>query len=272
MVADFLYFNGVDATTAYGFQASALPEIYSAPVTPWEAITIPQRPGVLLRRDTPEVQSRVLDITGIIIGTNAADAVSKLELMKRDLLGRPILVAFGAVAGLTNAREYSGVVESLSGNLFSGGQITNVVTARLLVLVPDGAARDAVETIDSESPAAPITIAVGTAPTFARVTIIGPATDPVLTYTDGFAQTMGTMDFDVTLATGDSLVIDGADGGSVTHVVGGVSSQGLGLITNADYLFPVFTPADVDPAGPTMPNVTASSGATLTARYRRRYY
>jgi len=272
MTPDLLYFDDLDAATTYGFSCTALPSVFAAPDTAWDGLAVPFRPGLLLRNDEPQVAPRVLAIEGLIRGTDASDAVAKLDTLKAALLGQTVRVRFGAVLGVPAGREYVSVVQAIDGSPFAGGQITEYIAVTIACLVPDAAARDATETVVATSPPSLTPVQVGTAPTFPVVTLAGPGVNPVVTLTDGFGFVATQMAFGVTLGVADSLVIDCAEGGSVTYLPGGVPEQGLGFITNEDYAFPVGTPAMINPVGPNFPAISVSGGGSLTVRYRRRYY
>jgi hypothetical protein len=270
MVTQLLYFDGLDAATTYDFQVTALPELYSAPPTPWDRLAVPQRPGVILTRPDPEVGARQVDITGIVTGTSASDAESKTAALKEALIGREVAVAFGATAGWPAGREYRCVLESFSAAPFAPQLLDGQVTVRLVFTAFDGVAQDDTDTVTTASPVSARSVDVGTAPTLAVVQVDGPATDPTVSYVNGIGSPLGSMAFDVTLGASDSLIIDARDGGSVTHVVSGVPAQGLGLVTNQDYAFPIFRPTDI--VSGFLPAVSTSSGDTITVTYRKRYY
>lgn len=263
-----LTIDGVDLSTL-GIAVTAAPAVMSAAPAAWESVQITQRPGVLLTRAEPQVAPRTLTMQLLIRGTDRADAEDTTQDLKAAWYGREVLVAWDWM--VAEGRSYPAYLQAFEVNLFGGGNIGGWVTVDLEWLVPGAYAIDDADSTDNAAPTTPIDIEVGTAPTEARLVLDGPATDPTFTWKDEAGVTLGTMVFDVTLGAADALIIDARDGGSVTLDTGGTLTNGLGLITNAGYTFPIFRPQDADRVTPDWPTVEASTGALLTATYRKRF-
>jgi hypothetical protein len=283
--------DGIDLEVA-GYSVTQLGEVYSAPDATWPALDVPQRAGVILIQNRPNVSARGVQFSLLVRGTNRTDAEAQVQELKGLLYGRRVSLTFDWM--VSPARSYPAVLESLDVGLFAAGNVGGWLIATVQMLIPDAYAVEDALTTATAVPTAAVSVPVGTGPTYAKVTLAGAATNPTLTFRDYTGATIGTMVFLVTLGANDRLEIDAADGGSVTRYTGSTPSNGLSLITNGDYVFPVFYPdsafiTEYDrltedgftriteddytriTEAPFYGSVTASTGTLLTVASRRTY-
>lgn len=283
--------DGIDLEEA-GYSVTELGEVYSAPDATWPALDVPQRAGVILIQERPNVSARGVQFSLLVRGTDRTDAEAKVQDLKALLYGRTVALAFDWMTSPT--RTYPAVLENLTVGLFAAGNVGGWLIATVQMLIPDAYAVETALTTASAVPTAAVAVPVGTGPTYAKVTLAGPATNPTLTFKDYAGVTFGTMAFAVTLGSNESLVVDASDGGSVVRVTAGVPSNGLGLVSNSNYVFPVYWPESgvvtqyerITEDGyyrlteddyqrvteaPLYGSVTASTGSLLTVESRRTY-
>jgi hypothetical protein len=262
-----LYFNGQDANAVYGFAATALPDAWSAPSQGWDTLAVPGYDGVRLVRETASVGARALVIPGLIRGTDAADAETKVQALKDALWGGTVEIRFAYQGG---TRAYYGVLTEVAGNLFAPGNLSGWVSVQVAFLLADPYALDLSERVDTGLAGALVPVHLGTGPTWPLVTIRGAATNPTLTWRDFRGDVIGTMAFTATLAgAANALIIETTDGGDVWTWDGTTLGSGFSLLT-AGYSIPVFSPRDGVRGSSQWPTVSVSSG-TLTVTYARRW-
>lgn len=262
MATDVLYFDGVDAETAYGFAVTALPGAWSMAPTEWETVTVPQYDGAILRRTSAQVGARTIEVSGLIRGTDADDAEVKVNALKDALFGRSVEISYGFQTG---TRSYVGVLQGLEAGLFAPGNLGGWVSVTLSFLCPDPYAQDDTPTVTAGTAGVPVAVQVGTGPSWPVVEISGPAVTPTLTFKNSAGVTIGTMVFTNNLAGSGNKFIVNPQAFTVVNELG--VSQMANLA--AGYAFPVFSPRDGVRATSSWPTVTCSSGPTLITYVKR---
>jgi hypothetical protein len=257
--------GGIDAATL-GLSLVGIPDGMSAPDTPWDTLAIPQRPGLLVTRQSPEVSSRILSLDCLLRAANVNAANTALDTVKGAVYGRETSIVFSWQDA--DNREYRGYCQSITAEPFLGGAVNGWLSVRLSFLLASPFAQDDADTVEPMSGAEDVL--VGTASTECRVVFVGPGSNPTLTIRDYTGAVLGSIGFTVSLAdANDTLTVDAREGGSATVVLSTVASNAMPLVS-IPYRFPVFTPQDADRVTPDWPTLEAG-GASATLTYRRRW-
>lgn len=260
-----LLIDGVDASATYGFTLATPQGWRDMPAIQRQTQNVPGRAGALLV-GTPQEQSRQLKLTGTLVGADAADARTKLDLF---LAALGYAGGVGLVFGDRPTVEYGVVLDSFSATASQAGaliarqyQVTLSVTLLRPYAEDLSATNVDITTADTALP-------LGTAPCLPTVTIIAGAalTNPTLTLKDSAGNTVGTLTLTLPLNAGDVLVIDC---GAATISLNGADK--IAALSAGDFL--VLDPqAQANYALARWPTLavsfTAGATFTCTAAYKR---
>lgn len=251
--------NGVDPRTL-GLIISDVSGWLDAAAASRPATTIPGRAGQRALTLAPDLAPRRLVARGIVAATSVQAARDSLDAL-RALFDAPSLAV-----SFTDAptRAVMAALEAFTVPVAPAQMIARQLPVEITLLALDPIATDVAGTVVSAtSVAAPLPL--GTAPSAPVLRILGPATNPVVTYRDARGVARQTLGLTVTLAATDYVEVD-AGAMTITKVASGVSTNAITLLTSGD--FPIFDPLDGDRAAGAWPTLEVSAG-TVEALYWR---
>lgn len=265
MAAGMLYLQGQEAEATFGLIVTNFSGDLGAPSRSINLLSIPSLPGALDPGLAPNEAPRVFTVNFMVNAATDAAVHATLDKIKA-------VCGTGLVEILTpysTTRALYGVLQSLDA---SGMRpwIPGWVTGSISFLCANPYWWDVDPSVVAFTTATGIP--VGTAPSYGRddwsaiITITGAATNPTLTYKDYTGVTVGTMAFTLTVAAGDSIVID-CGRRTVNKIVSGVTSNCMSTLT-AGYTFPALSPDDASFTASLWPTLATSAGTGSVTYYR----
>jgi len=261
MSPTYLTINDKDLTTEYGFSVIEPRHFLSGPRFTFPRTPIAGRLGAFLDSGVTG-EWAPFTVRGEFSPTTLADRLAKLDKMQRDLAGEVEIVTTE-----DTGRRWRGYLDNSASEVWDA--------ARAWYLLPFKADLSftlvAREDIEGTSVALTTTarqVPLGTASSGGLVTIMGAATNPVLTYADAGGNTVQTMTFTITLAASNDFLEVDLDKQTILKSVSGTRTTDNSIPTAGKFFS--LDPADAAPAGPVWPSLKLSAGTGLIA-YRRRW-
>lgn len=234
-----------------------------APEYSHQVANIPGRRAATVLTPEPAISPRRLVVTGTQKAATMAALRSARDLLKLNLEAPGLLeISFGDAG--TMDRVHYARLEALKVDPVAPAFTMPVQKVRIQLLCEDPREHDAAETVATFT-GARVQCPVGTAPSYPRITLTGPVVNPVVTYRDADLVERLKMEFQVTLAAGEQLVVD-CDRLRITDAAGVNRASTLKAAPD----FVTLDPADAAGLAGPYPTleVTPAPGAA-EARYRR---
>lgn len=266
MATGMLYLNGDEAEATFGIIVTSFAGDLSAPARSLALLNIPSLPGAIDPGLAANEAVRTVSIGFIVQASSESTLYATLDKIKD-------VCADGLVEIQTpysTTRALYGVLQSLECEAFTPTLLNGWLRGTITFLCANPYQWDMSPTTVAFTTATDIPL--GTAPSAGRddwaaiITITGAATNPTLTYKDYTGATVGTMAFTLTVAAGDSIVID-CGRRTVNKIVSGVTSNAISTLA-AGYAFPALAPDDASFASSLWPTLAASAGTGSITYYR----
>lgn len=273
MATVILTVNGTDLS-GLGAYVTAAPGIFGGPDRQIGTAAILGRAGAFLL--SPSVMApRRLVLKGFIDPTARTVAALQSALQQvRDVFYQGYLtVASTDTAG--TVRQISGLLQSFESDVRLGRlhfQSAQVADFTATILCDDPFWRE-VQPFFVGAPTAGTrySIPLGTAPSSPIINVMGSATNPVVTYRDGWGNAVWTITATITLAATNDWLSFNCQTGRVTKYVSGTATSVYDVITAGQTDFPrPFDPQDGDVTTSQQPTIETSAGS-LEALYYKRY-
>jgi len=268
MAASILTFNGLDSDTDLGLIPTSLSGMNGSPAKTLGLLDIPALPGQIDSGVTASEAVRTLALGALVNAASVSALTTALDRIKEHL-GTGLVEIKGPYS---STRAYYGALVGCDVEQFTPSAL-EWATVKLTFLCAQPYAI-ALTPDEISFGATRVAIPLGTAPSIGRdqwsavIEIVGAATTPTLTYSNGSCDTVGTMVFTNSPSAGDSLVID-LGRRLVKTVTSGTFANGFTNLT-AGYAWPALDPADGNVYGAVYPGLAVSSG-TAHLRYFKHY-
>jgi hypothetical protein len=227
--------------------------------------TVPGRPGAVRLALLPETEAREIHVAGHLIGTSIADLMARADYLKQWLArgGDDLEIR----SGYDLTRFWRG---ALTGCVITGveGQFYNpYATAELTFTCADPRAYGAEATVVGFGAQSRAPCPLGTAPSEPLIRLMGPASNPVITYRSAAGAVVGSHGFTIALGNAEFLEVSTPDLTVIRHS-GGAASDAIALEGSGDFI--TLSPDDGDPMVGAWPTLETSSG-TGEALWRKTY-
>lgn len=237
-----------------GLLAESLSGWLTAAPRQWPTVVLQGRQGNVKSADEPREAPVELRISGHLQGSTVSDSRARFDTLKHVLVGAPVRVILPDAV----TRYVVADVGTITGDPFGPQFRQRIVPVHITLTANDPFHYDLLLS-EARGPAATrLPCALGTAPVRPKITIQGPATNPVVTLRDWTGASVATMTFGATsLLSTDLLVIDCA--------AQTVAKNGAALLSalTAGGFFKVEASAIADRDNSRWPTIETSSGVLL---------
>jgi hypothetical protein len=260
-----LYVNDVDMEALYGLWINAPEGWGDAPESRDSPVAVPGQAGGIIAVDEAAVATRTLSFTGQIIAPSGALMRSRWEAVKL-LLGGPLIeirtdawpdrVALCRTQRIAWTRPPAGIEDAGS--------------FRLDLLMPNPYFQARQFEVHAMSFDRPRPLALGSAPSPVGLNLYGTGgINPYVLYFDAQGIQRGKIGFEMTLALGEWIEVDGASGIALLHTGSGLVVTSATRYLMTDTRFFVADPSDGDAtAGPMVQCFNCSGAAYVRKAYR----
>lgn len=244
---------------AFGFIAESVTGVLDAPSVSYPTTKVPGRAGVVRLAIEPEMAPREIRLVGTLEATEPGTVDLMVGRLKQWLRGDLELRT-----GYDLTKVYRAVCTSVVATTLDPQHLSWYAPMTLTFTCDDprayGAEAQVIGFAGTRTP-----LPLGTAPSEPIIRIMGPATDPILTYRAANGAVLATHGFTIGLTTTDYLGLSTA---SATARVSRLGTETNAIATEASGDFLIFDPADGDPSAGAWPTIEVSSG-TGEAIYQR---
>lgn len=257
-----MYLNDVDTETTLGMIVEAVDGWLDSPSARDRTTQLPTRVGAIVLAPDSETAPRSISVRGVIQGTSLANVRTRIEQLK-DLL-------FRGTVELRFADHPDRVIYARCQEkhlLVTPPQFTYPKSKfGISFLCPDPLIYAVSPTLVAFGTAFRAACPLGTAPSAPVIRLMGPATNPVISYRDQAGTVRGSMTFGaLSLLSTDYIELD-CEFCSASKHTSGVKSNILSSLSAGGFL--LLDPHHADYANAVWPTIEASSGTGEVA-YRK---
>lgn len=262
-----LTFNGLDAYEDLDLRVTGVGGLLGSPSRTLGLLAIPSMAGVIDAGMTPTEDARVLTISALVYAASISALYTQLSEIK-EVLGTGLVQIKANVA---TDRAYYGVLQSCEAAPHTQEFVSGWGAARLQFLCPIPYAIALSPTVVAFG-STKTDIPLGTAPSQLRdqwsamLEVVGAATNPIVTYSDGAGVAVGTIASSYDPVAGDSIVYD-LGRKTAYKFVTGVRTTTIATLT-AGYTWPALDPGDGYAAGASYPKLSVDSGSGFLTYFK----
>lgn len=257
---------------ALGVTIERVTGLLDAPDVTYPTEHVPGCIGTVLLSDTPETGDRPIEAKGMLVADTPDELFARVGILKQWIRGRVLeirsihapTVFYRGRYRSCRVREY----DPQFGTHLPGGKAAADLTLRIVCDDPRGYGADDTVIAFAQTPTP---VPQGTAAAEPVIRVMGPATNPMLTYRNAAGDVRGQHGVTWAVASGEFVEFHTPNRTILLYASGAITNLLPNETPGAAYDFITFDPADGDPSVEAWPTIEVSVG-TAEALYPRTYW